>query len=1148
MRKYLNGLLLVVLFCLGISVALAQVNDKSGFVIKENTLQVFSFDNIVADYSIDTIGGYFTIKVSDDYSVLHNYGSPSLPVVQKIIAIPEGSRVEVEVYADLVEEYSLVEQGVYQQMYPIQPSQFKNAYNNKWYINDKIYTNNSYYCNELVDINYMGVMRGVQLIRLTVSPFEYNPVSNKLKIHNYVSADVKITGIDRDKLVYNLQSMSTPYSTMMLRSVANSKAYSNVLMSFVDVPIKYVVVARDSFREALQPFVQWKTQQGYQVVEYYPHYSANRDTIRAKLSDMYHNSTPLNPAPTFLLIVGDVEHIHSFIGRYTIPGGATHATDLYYAEYTGDIYPELLFGRMSVSNVSQLQDVINKTIEYEKYNMKDKIKLSNGLLVAGKETRDPAPTVTNGQLNYLKSIVVDYFDMDTICYYNGTSHTQKEDILSQLSLIPGFVTYSGHCTAAGWSSPYITATDVDTFSTEGAYSFVVNNCCKSSNFTSGVCFGEALLRKPNAGAIGVIGASNETLWNEDYYWSVGAKYPFSLYPHYSSEALGAFDRMFHVRNEDIQDYAITQGQMLQAGNMSVAQAGSPYENYYWEIYNLLGDPSLMPFVGSPDTMLFDIQDTIRQGDISMECIGIPWTHVAIYEDTALLAATFLDQTGYGKLTFTKPITYTNVLLTATAQNHIPIVDTIEVLPPKGAKVILSDYYFVDTMGNILNTLFPNQKVYLYGTLFNIGSDDAYNVKFLLQDIVGGYAVSDTLELDTLASNECYVGLLSAVVVNNEVQNFSLFSLNALMYDNLGELSSQNLYMEVSASEVKQCAVTFKDTFVGNPILTLIPDSVYILEVPIANVGKQFSDSIFVSLSVNHTAIVLSESLVSIPSLQVSDTMSAIFTLKMTSDADTALCVRIGIKERNVYTETTSYYTVGRAIETFERGNFTLLEWDTMTAYPWYIDSVVENSYRGRYSARSAKIQGRQLSVLKLPLEVVTSDTVSFWVKTSTEQSYDILTFYIDGDSKGSWSGKKSWKRYKYPISKGMHQLMWKYQKDDETNGGSDAVWIDDLELPMAKWNKPIITSNNEVDIDDHNELLVNRIYPNPARDYVIFEFDTDRKIMVSIYDLKGIEVDSFAINGNKMYKYSIKNYVPGVYTIVLKSNDEIQIKKMMIVK
>ena len=333
------------------------------------------------------------------------------------------------------------------------------------------------------------------------------------------------------------------------------------------------------------------------------------------------------------------------------------------------------------------------------------------LLVAGKETRDPAPTVTNGQLNYLKSIVVDYFDMDTICYYNGTSHTQKEDILSQLSLIPGFVTYSGHCTAAGWSSPYITATDVDTFSTEGAYSFVVNNCCKSSNFTSGVCFGEALLRKPSAGAIGVIGASNETLWNEDYYWSVGAKYPFSLYPHYSSEALGAFDRMFHVRNEDIQDYAITQGQMLQAGNMSVAQAGSPYENYYWEIYNLLGDPSLMPFVGSPDTMLFDIQDTIRQGDISMECIGIPWTHVAIYEDTALLAATFLDQTGYGKLTFTKPITYTNVLLTATAQNHIPIVDTIEVLPPKGAKVILSDYYFVDTMGNVLNTLFPNQKVY-----------------------------------------------------------------------------------------------------------------------------------------------------------------------------------------------------------------------------------------------------------------------------------------------------------------------------------------------------------------------------------------------------------------------------------------------------
>ena len=51
-----------------------------------------------------------------------------------------------------------------------------------------------------------------------------------------------------------------------------------------------------------------------------------------------------------------------------------------------------------------------------------------------------------------------------------------------------------------------------------------------------------------------------------------------------------------------------------------------------------------------------------------------------------------------------------------------------------------------------------------------------------------------------------------------------------------------------------------------------------------------------------------------------------------------------------------------------------------------------------------------------------------------------------------------------------------------------------------------------------------------------------------IYDLKGVEVDSFVIDEERIYKHSTERYVPGVYTIMLKSNDKIQIEKLMIVK
>ena len=62
MQRYL----LIVLLWLTTSVAMAQINDKSGFVVNESSLEVFSFDNIITDYSIDTVAGFFTLKVSDD--------------------------------------------------------------------------------------------------------------------------------------------------------------------------------------------------------------------------------------------------------------------------------------------------------------------------------------------------------------------------------------------------------------------------------------------------------------------------------------------------------------------------------------------------------------------------------------------------------------------------------------------------------------------------------------------------------------------------------------------------------------------------------------------------------------------------------------------------------------------------------------------------------------------------------------------------------------------------------------------------------------------------------------------------------------------------------------------------------------------------
>lgn len=1131
---------LIILFCLGAVLPLGAQGShpQAAFEVEKTGGLTFLIENTVDGFSVDTSMGYFSLEVSDFYSVpRHDVGCPSVPVVQKILAVPVGSTVEVKIVADQVEEHSL---AMVQKMCPVQPSQPKSSEPIPWQIDSEVYTTDDYYSNPLVEVTEMGTMRGVQLVRLTISPFEYNPVRNTLKVHTLVKAQVKAVSITAGGRGLWPNSLLTVCGPQLI-----SKAYANELQWGSDVPLKYVVVARDSFREALQPFVRWKTQMGYNVVQYYPPAGAGRDSIRKHLAMMYHNATPLSPAPTFLLIVGDVEQIQSFIGRYTIPQGATHATDLYYAEYTGDIYPDVLYGRWSAATVEQLQTIVDKTIEYEQYNQEDVSNLGRALLVAGRESREPAPTLTNGQVNYLKTTLANHFGMDTVCYYNPTSYNQKEDILEHLSINPGFINYSAHCTAVGWNSPTITKTDVDTFSTHGGYSFVVNNCCKSNNYTIGVCFGESLLRKAGAGAIGVIGAANETLWDEDYYWSIGAK-AFSTNPTYDAEAMGAFDRMFHNGGEATADYVLTQGQMLQAGCMSVAQSGSPYENYYWEIYNLLGDPSLMPYIGSPQPIALMFADSVRMGDMVIECSGTPLARVAIMQDSLLLGTTMLDENGNGTLRLVSPITSTNVILTATAQYHHPIIDTIAVLPTTTARVVLADYSFRDTLGNIINTVQPNQIVYFYGRLKNVGSATAYGIVFEMADAIGVDTVMQNLAFDSLASDVVFEGLLSSFVVAGHCRDNSLLSFESVVhyYD---DVFKNKVGIMVSASAVEQLAVMFTDEE-SNRLITVLQDGeTYKVEVPIVNSGSCVSDSVIVSLTVNDVAVLQSDAVLQLPPLSVGDTVKAEFIIKLNSDFDSSLMLRLGVEERTNYSETTTYYCIGRAMETFESANFAYVQWDTTAVYPWYIDDVEVNAHSGKYSARSAKIRGRQLSVLNLPIYTLVDDTISFWVKTSTEGSYDYLYFIVDGEKVAQWSGMMQWSYCKFALPCGSHILTWQYEKDDETSSGQDAVWIDDLELPLAQYSYPILQPDSTVEITPIGEKYAIRIFPNPTKDYIFIEADNNTSTQVFIYNIHGVLSDSFGFD-TTVYRYSTVNYPAGVYTLMLINDNNIVVKKLLIIK
>lgn len=108
-----------------------------------------------------------------------------------------------------------------------------------------------------------------------------------------------------------------------------------------------------------------------------------------------------------------------------------------------------------------------------------------------------------------------------------------------------------------------------------------------------------------------------------------------------------------------------------------------------------------------------------------------------------------------------------------------------------------------------------------------------------------------------------------------------------------------------------------------------------------------------------------------------------------------------------------------------------------------------DTYSGNYSIKtSSTLEDYQTASLAIQTETGTG-SVHFKVRTSTEADYDELVFLIDGEEKLRLSGENSWiDSGAFAVTAGLHTFEWRYSKDGGTSAGEDAVWLDDIEIPL----------------------------------------------------------------------------------------------------
>jgi hypothetical protein len=872
-----------------------------------------------------------------------------------------------------------------------------------------------------------------------VDPVQWDPASGQLRVHNDLRVHVSFPGADwtatRD---LQARTRSPYFEAIYAGQVLNHEAQAD-RDAITEYPIKYVIVTHPTFTAQLAPFIEWKTKKGFQVIVGTigsAEVGSTTASIKSWLQNLYNAATPASPAPSFVLYVGDDNLVPAWTG-----GAGSHVTDLNYVLYTGgDYLPEVLYGRFSARDTSQLQPQIDKTLEYERYLMPDPSYLGRAVMIAGVDATY-GPTHGNGQINYGTT---QYFNaahgITSDTYLYPASGSSDALVIANASEGRGYINYTAHGSQTSWADPSFTITNVNGLANNHKYGTVVGNCCLTNSFQVETCFGESWLRAANKGAIGYIGGSNNTYWNEDYWWGVGAGPIVSAGPTYEQTGLGAYDGLFHDHGEAFADWHTTQGAMNLRGNLAVVEGGSSMTQYYWEIYHLMGDPSLSTWMRVPSVNNATLPEVIFLGQTSVTIVAEPYSYVGMGMGGTLAASGLVPASGTLSLTIPGFVAAGDADLVVTHHQKQPIITTIPVVPNSGPYVTLQSFTpATATQGTSVN---------VGATLQNIGTVTANGVTGTLSLTHPQVTITDASQSfgsivagGSASQPSAFAFNLAAGVPDQELLHFTL-----TVSGTAADTWTSYLDVVAQAPALANGSVIVDDS-AGNNNGRLDPGETVWLRYPVLNNGHAACAAGTATLTETSpylTVLVGSEALGSIPA---GGSATADFQLLVAADAPIGTPAQVSLAHvAGAYnTSLVTGYNIGLVIEDFETGNLARFPWETGGTAGWTV--VNSGAHAGTYAGKSGTITHNQESQLNLTVNVLSAGTVSFWYKVSSEGTYDYLRFKLDGQELASWSGTVDWTQASYPVTAGNHTFSWFYTKDGSVDTGSDCAWVDDIIFP-----------------------------------------------------------------------------------------------------
>jgi len=694
----------------------------------------------------------------------------------------------------------------------------------------------------------------------------------------------------------------------------------------------------------------------------------------------------------------------------------------------------------------------------------------------------------NGQINY----AVDYYvnndhGYDPHVYLYPESGDSDPQIIEDISNGASLVNYTGHGVSTGWLDPSFRISDIENLQNAHQYPLVITNGCKTATFGDDNCFAEALVRAEDKGALAYIGCTNDSYWDEDYYWAVGVG-PVVAQPSYKETSHGAYDRLFHDHGEPAGEWYVTADQIIFAGNMQVLEGNPARAKYYWEIYHLFGDPSLMPYLAVPLPAEVYLPDSLPAGAGALKMVTVPHAYIGLTCNDTLVGAVLSDSTGMADIPLPVLPDTGRLVVTVTCQNRIPFVDTITLLPDSLPYVQVMTSALVDTSFNGNGLPDAGEVLLLDAVVKNTGSSGINTLRGTLSCTSPWVTVTDSLT-DTLAlagGEQHFLRGAFRFAVRDSLPDGARATFRMTFRDGHGTTWDHWLAVVLNAPVPEIKKIRLAGVTKGDSIPSLDPGEEAKFVIYLTNNGNASLPAGYLLLDYTSGLVSRADDSVTFAGVPPGGEVEIPFLIQISDDAPYAASLHIiATGHAGEYAVTDTFvYPLGVVYEDFEGGSFASYPWQNTSPVPWEVTG--ETAWRGEFSAVSGKIGDSQTSVLKINCKVPEDDTLSFYLKVSSENGYDFLRFTMDSVEQDKWSGETGWVHAAYSVTAGEHTFVWIYSKDGSESKGLDRAWIDYIVFPKGSFSGyDTVVIRHE--IEDLPVAGGVSLYPNPATQQVILK-------------------------------------------------------------